>query len=98
MRDAVFSRLARYELENLELDQEIREWRGLVQHMAENARARHKDFQAVSERNSLYLEVVRSLPRDIQMLFWSAVAEREDRREGKNGASNLRYLPSKQGT
>ena len=98
MRDAVFSRLERYELENTELFLEIRDWRGLVQYMAENARARHRDFQAVSERNSLYLKAVRSLPRDVQELFWAAVAERESRKEEKNGASSLRYLPSKKRT
>lgn len=101
MRDAAFFRLAarleRYELENFELYLEIREWRELVQYMAESARARHRDFQAVSASNSLYLAALRSLPREIQALFWAAVAEREYRREGRNGAANLHYLPSEQG-
>lgn len=101
MEDAAFSRLAarleRYELENIKLYQENREWRELVQYMTETACARHREFQVVSEHNSLYLEVLRSFPRDIQRKFWAAVAECENRRKGRNGAAKLHYLPSEQG-
>ncbi|WP_300733895.1 tRNA pseudouridine(13) synthase TruD [uncultured Desulfovibrio sp.] len=101
MREDTFfrlvARLERYELENIELYQEIREWRELVQHMAESSRTQHKIFQTLSDRNSLYLEALRDLPSEMQSMFWAAVEEREGRKEARNGAANLRSLSSAQG-